>query len=364
MEPFHSTSDICAVVLLGGSTVWINDEGVIWDATLVKNVSQEMPGKDAIVFDAVVHRMQIIFNVKTQMCHAWFLITTSNPLLPYTQYSLGKGDLQSALEIFERDFEHQTGLSWSNRRKDPIKDKFIFIPRCYEDEAKFSPVTLPKDIAQLTPTFPDSVINVLNMVFGPNSKFVYFLESMSEGRLKIDSESVTEHTIQVGYALLNRICQLSKNSGGYPSLGPDTAISLLSRCYFALMFANNRKIPTDSLWIERERELLQYLENLMTLDYIMNSRAEISKCNMLHLVHRRLQLPEFIPCIFSIPLAMHDVARTMLTLDSSGQNLQRIQNLVAILRSDTPTRANALDLSDRQCKQFSRWLVDNFFLQI
>lgn len=345
MEPFHSTSDICDFVVLEGSTVWIDDDGVIFDATIVKNMSQEVPGKD---FDAVVHRMQIIFNVKTQMCHTWFLVP------PNRQYSMGNGDLQSAQENFERTFEQHTGLSWSNRHNDPMKDRFIFIPCCYEDEAKFSPATLPKDIAQLTPTFPDSVINVLNMVFGPNSKFEDTLASMSKGRLKINSESVTGHTIQIGYALLNRICQLSKTSGGYPNLAPETAISLLSRCYFALMFANNREIPTDSLWIERERELLQYLENLMALDSIMNSPLEISECNMLHLVHRRLQLPEITSCIFSILLAMHDVARIMLTLDSSRRKLQGMQNLGAILRSDTPTQASAWDLSDRQGKQLSQ----------
>lgn len=361
MEPFHSTSDICAFVVLEGSTVWIDDEGVILDATLVKIMSQETPGKDTNIFDAVVHRMQIIFNVKTQMCHTWFLATTSNPLLPYTQYSMGNGDLKSAQKNFDRTFEQHTGLSWSNRHKDPIKGKFIFIPCCYEDEAKFSPATLRKDIAQLTPTFPDSVINVLNMVFGPNYKVKDTLASLSKGRLKINIKSVTEHTIQVGYALLNRICELPKNSGGYPSLAPDTAISLLSRCYFALMFANNRKIPTDSLWIERERELLQYLENLMALDSIMKSPLKIPKFNMLHLVHRKLQLPEINPCIFSALLAMHDVARIMLTPDSSGQRLQGIQNLGAILRSDNPLQANALDLSDRQGKQFSQCLLDVLF---
>ncbi|KAJ5191723.1 uncharacterized protein N7498_010708 [Penicillium cinerascens] len=278
-----------------GSTVWIDDEGVILDATLVKNVSQETPGEDTNIFDAVVHRMQIIFNVKTQMCHTWVWAPTSNPFLPNRQYSMGSGDLQSAQENFERTFEQHTGLSWSSRHNDPIKDRFIFIPCCYEDEAKFSPATLSKGIAQLTPTFPGSVINVLSMVFGPNNKVKNTLASLSKGRLKINSESVAEHTIRVGYALLNRICELSKNSAGYPSPVPDTAISLLSRCYFALMFANNRKIPTDSSWVERERELLQYLENVMALDSIVNSPLEISECNMLHLVHRRLQLPEIAP---------------------------------------------------------------------
>ncbi|KAJ5381710.1 uncharacterized protein N7496_004138 [Penicillium cataractarum] len=105
--------------------VWVDDENVIWDATLV-----ELSALDGITDpakpSAKIIRIQLIIDSHEETYHTiiWEISSVETP----TDTRKGDGRLLCAIAEFEAAFKRFTGLTWGERQQQPKKGKAIFIP--------------------------------------------------------------------------------------------------------------------------------------------------------------------------------------------------------------------------------------------
>lgn len=275
--------------------VWIDHEGV-WDATLGKE-SLSTSGN----FDTSIYRIQLLFNVekKTYYTHIRRDQCESKKRCDRE----GEGDLQSAQVAFRNCFEEATGLPWNFRDNDPHERRYIFVACRYEDGAgDGSSQAQQSETASSALVLKPSVRNVLEMLFDPKQKseIQNLIATLSTGRLKVNRTAVTEHTVRVGTALLDELCKLPCNSRGEVKGGHGKLAERLKRCYWGLMFTNANSEPTDTTWIQQEREALCFLRNLIWLQAVLKGTSKLVGQELLLTAHQQLRFPEMTPCTLHI----------------------------------------------------------------
>lgn len=279
--------------------VWMDDN--IWDAFLIKDESGWDPRGTLYTYKCIVHRIQLLYNVKTKTFFFWH-----NDSLSLVPAMTPAKNSKSAPADFEKFFEEKTGLSWSDRWDVPKEGKSVFVPHVYvDDEIENTSVSgyhKDKQSDNLSP----SVYDVLSVIFDHTQKLQMnkSVKRVSGGRLKEYSTWTIRHTLRAGISLLGRIREIILDR--FQRKGDSRAKALISlgKCYLGLMWNSTLDAPPkwklparseDRLWVKRERDALELLYNLSFAFELMGHSTKVSRNQILNRAYRGLGLAKMSP---------------------------------------------------------------------
>ncbi|PKY01168.1 poly polymerase [Aspergillus campestris IBT 28561] len=263
---------------LTNRSVYIDDEGLIWDAALNQTVAAANNNK--------FYRLQLLVDPAGQTFSTW---TRWGRVGEVGQSALlGDNALETAKREFEKKFKAKSGLSWEKRLDPPKKGKYTFIERNYEEDSdgeddeaggkKKKGEEEKRPPVQSTLTAP--VQDLMSFIFN-KKHFMSVMASMSYDALKLPLGKLSKRTLRNGFQILKDLSELAGN----PALAPlkynsscATAMADLSDQYFTTIphvFGRNRPpvLNTDAQ-IKKEIELLEALTEMEVANTIMESKRE------------------------------------------------------------------------------------------
>uniref|UniRef100_Q6V7K2 Poly [ADP-ribose] polymerase n=1 Tax=Emericella nidulans TaxID=162425 RepID=Q6V7K2_EMEND len=275
--------------------VFIDDSGLIWDATLNLTVSAANNNKFYLI--------QILNSKDGSRYQTW---TRWGRVGERGQsVLLGDGTLDSAKKQFEKKFKDKSGLAWKDRLNSPKNNKYTFIERNYEesdDEDEKSDNKLVKQPSNIPASkLPAPVQNVISFIF--NQK--YFLETMAQMSYdanKLPLGKLSKRTLMAGYETLKELAELAtKPSMAMSKYGMQLrpAMEQLSNRYFTTIphvFGRNRPPVLDNqAYIKREIELLETLTDMEITNSILKDASKMEDANPLDSQYAGLGMQEMTP---------------------------------------------------------------------
>jgi poly [ADP-ribose] polymerase len=268
--------------------VYIDDSGLIWDATLSQTVAANNANK--------FYRVQLLFCAKK----GYFTWTRWGRVGEHGQSSwLGDGLLENAIHHYEKKFKDKSGLKWENRLDNPRKGKYTFLERNYEDDGEEEePVKKEKTIKEEDDEPPaqsalsTGLQNLMAFIFN-RQNVLDTLAAMSYDANKLPLGKLSDRTLKSGFLVLKEISEIMTT----PTLAQerhgqtfDDAIDALSNRYFTLIphvFGRHRP-PTlnTNAQIKKEIELLEALTDMDVANEIMVSSKQD---NDIHPLDRQFQ---------------------------------------------------------------------------
>ncbi|KAL4817969.1 poly polymerase catalytic domain-containing protein [Aspergillus spinulosporus] len=276
-------------------TVFIDDSGLIWDATLNLTVSAANNNK--------FYRIQLLNSKDGSKYQTW---TRWGRVGEHGQSAhLGDGTLDSAKKQFEKKFKDKSGLAWKDRLSTPKNNKYTFIERNYEesdDEDEKADNKLVKQPSTIPASkLPAPVQNVISFIF--NQK--YFLETMAQMSYdanKLPLGKLSKRTLMAGYETLKELAELATT----PSMAMSKygmqlrpAMEQLSNRYFTTIphvFGRNRPPVLDNqAYIKKEIELLETLTDMEITNSILKDASKMEDVNPLDSQYAGLGMQEMTP---------------------------------------------------------------------
>ncbi|KAL4775362.1 poly polymerase catalytic domain-containing protein [Aspergillus nidulans var. acristatus] len=276
-------------------TVYIDDSGLIWDATLNLTVSAANNNK--------FYRIQLLNSKDGSKYQTW---TRWGRVGEHGQSAhLGDGTLDIAKKHFEKKFKDKSGLAWKDRLSSPKNNKYTFIERNYEesdDEDEKADNKLVKQPSNIPASkLPAPVQNVISFIF--NQK--YFLETMAQMSYdanKLPLGKLSKRTLMAGYETLKELAELAAT----PSMAMfkygmqlRPAMEQLSNRYFTTIphvFGRNRPPVLDNqAYIKKEIELLETLTDMEITNSILKDASKMEDVNPLDSQYAGLGMQEMTP---------------------------------------------------------------------
>ncbi|KAL4980733.1 poly polymerase catalytic domain-containing protein [Aspergillus desertorum] len=276
-------------------TVFIDDSGLIWDATLNQTVSAANNNK--------FYRIQLLNSKDGSKYQTW---TRWGRVGEHGQSAhLGDGTLDNAKKHFEKKFKDKSGLAWKDRLNPPKNNKYTFIERNYEESddddenADNKLVMQPSNIP--ASKLPAPVQNVIRFIF--NQKyFLTTMAQMSYDANKLPLGKLSKRTLMAGYESLKELAELADT----PSLAVSkygmqfrAAMEQLSNRYFTTIphvFGRNRPPVLDNLtYIKREIELLEALTDMEITNSILKDASKFKDVNPVDSQYAGLGMQEMTP---------------------------------------------------------------------
>ncbi|KAJ5290934.1 hypothetical protein N7478_000185 [Penicillium angulare] len=265
----------------GAPKVFIEDNGMIWDATLNQTDSHKNNNK--------FYRVQVIVSNDESEYVTW---TRWGRVGEFGQSAaLGNGTLDEAKKFFERKFKDKSGLKWENRLDPPKAGKYMFIERDYEadDTEDEQPVTKKeKDEpdAEVESELTKPLQNLMSFIFNFDH-FQSAMASMSYDAKKLPLGKLSERTLKMGFTTLKELAALITST--VHDSDWKTSVDTLSNQYFTIIphvFGRNRPpiLNTDAL-IKKEIDLLEALTDMDVANEIMKE----SKLAEIHQLDRQFQ---------------------------------------------------------------------------
>lgn len=243
-----------------GSTVSVyqDDTGLIWDATLVRpDVGKKVEGL----------RIQLLRHGKTQMFHTWDM-----------QYQFGSteepnstavvGSLNRAKRTFKEKFRSFSGLAWEDRHALPPSEAWLFLEMHHREAPIFT--------AEITP-LPASVENVLKIIFTSGNLKNYVQCLNNHGRGVFLGTTADKKKLLVGIAVLGKLMELTS-----PQLAPgghSVAKKRLCEIYENLILTN-LTLSDDNDTVRQELESLDLLLKLRDASEILEKNSQSSSLAM------------------------------------------------------------------------------------
>ncbi|KAL4810012.1 poly polymerase catalytic domain-containing protein [Aspergillus unguis] len=275
-------------------TVWIDDSGLIWDATLNQTVSAANNNK--------FYRVQLLLSKDGSRYQTW---TRWGRVGEQGQYAwLGDGTLDSAKKSFEKKFKDKSGLAWKDRLSTPKNNKYTFIERNYEDDDEDDKpegklVKGPSNIPESK--LPVAIQNLVSFIFNQS----YFLETMAQmsyDAKKLPLGKLSKRTLTMGFEILKELAELSNT----PSLAMSKhgmqlrpALENLSNRYFTTIphvFGRNRPPVLDNqTYIKKEVELLEALTDMEITNSILKDATKMEDVNPVDSQYAGLGMQEMTP---------------------------------------------------------------------
>ncbi|KAL5043795.1 hypothetical protein BDW71DRAFT_187388 [Aspergillus fruticulosus] len=275
--------------------VFVDDSGLIWDATLNQTVSAANNNK--------FYRIQLLNSTDGSKYQTW---TRWGRVGEHGQSAhLGDGTLDNAKKHFEKKFKDKSGLAWKDRLNPPKSNKYTFIERNYEESDDEDEKADNKLVKQPSNThaskLPAPVQNVISFIF--NQK--YFLETMAQMSYdanKLPLGKLSKRTLMTGYETLKELAELA----AAPSLAVSKygmqlrpAMEQLSNRYFTTIphvFGRNRPPVLDNqAYIKREIELLETLTDMEITNSILKDASKMEDVNPLDSQYAGLGMREMTP---------------------------------------------------------------------
>ncbi|KAJ6129548.1 hypothetical protein N7512_002328 [Penicillium capsulatum] len=318
----------------GAYAVYIDEAGLIWDATLNQTVSAKNNNK--------FYRIQL-------------LKSNSGSFVTWTRWGrvgecgqsacLGH-DLKTSIGWFERKFKDKSGLKWENRLDNPKPGKYTFIERNYEedDEEEESVKQEPseeKPGAESTLSKP--IQNLMKFIFNPEH-FQNAMASMSYDAQKLPLGKLSERTLKRGFSLLKELAELISAPDLADSrydMGYAPAMEHLSNQYYTVIphdFGRNRPpVLSSDAQLKKEIELLEALTDMDVANEIMKDSKE-SDVNELDRQFQSLGMEEM-TCLDKKGSEFSELASYLLNSRGSTHDIRyEIINIFRIERRDENER--------------------------
>ncbi|KAJ5625486.1 hypothetical protein N7510_001795 [Penicillium lagena] len=287
--------------------VYIDDTGLIWDATLNQTNASSNNNK--------FYRIQILVgNTGTEFV-TW---THWGRVGEYGQSSiLVNGALTSAKNFFVQKFKDKSGLKWENRLDPPKRGKYTFIEREYEKDDEDLPKEAQEDKVKIESALPKPTQELLSFIFDADNLLSTMAE-LSYDPDKLPLGKLSERTLKAGFSILNELSELIAG----PELASSTqVIEALSNRYFTTIphiFGRNRPpmLNTDAQ-IKKEIELLETLTEMDITNDIMKKSKDGEEINQLDRQFQGLGLQE------------------LTQLDHQSTEFKELENYLSISRGAT-----------------------------
>ncbi|KIW70897.1 hypothetical protein, variant 2 [Phialophora macrospora] len=271
-------------------TVHIDDDGVIYDATLNKSDAGENNNK--------FYRVQVL--------------EANNVFKTWTRWGrvgergqnkwLGDGDRHFAIAQFKVKFKEKSGVAWEDRDGPSKKGKYVYLEVNYEDsdaeDEKVTPVPDQDETDEEDPVFAPSklaepVQRLMELIFNVQ----YFNATMAEldyDANKMPLGKLSKKTLLKGYEVLKELASLVADPTLAVTMGESQheAVADRSNQYFSLVphVVGRRQVPIlrDMDSIRKEIRLLEALTDMQLANEIMKS-ASVQKHKDIHVLDARYQ---------------------------------------------------------------------------
>ncbi|KAJ6015297.1 poly polymerase catalytic domain-containing protein [Penicillium herquei] len=279
-------------------TVWIDEEDVVWDATLNQTDSKLNHNK--------FYRLQLLEYPGEEKKYLtwthWGRVGEGGQSGVLNGWVLGNVyDFKSAKDHFEKKFKSKAGMIWTQRLiKMPVRGKYTFIERSYSEEATDENVNSTEEKEQKSPSVPLKVEctleqplqDLMSFIFNTNH-FQSAMEAMSYDSQKLPLGKLSDRTLKAGFALLKEITQLQAEPIHDAKWQAD--IESVSNQYFTTIPHDfGRKRPpiliSDQL-IKKEIELLEALTDMDVANEIMKD-SKLTSVHELDLQFQGLGMKE------------------------------------------------------------------------
>ncbi|KAF2101009.1 PARP-domain-containing protein [Rhizodiscina lignyota] len=264
----------------GETKVYVDEDGLIYDVSL----NQTNIGNNANKF----YRLQLLDqdDGERYFCHTrWGRVGEFGQ-----RKIIGPSDFNTALKEFNKKFKDKSGNKWEDRGEPPVKGKYTFIEKNYEDDEDDGQKGVKKEEEddgeekKATPsTLPMATQRLMELIFNQNH-FNSVLESIGYNQDKLPLGKLGKSTLKKGFEHLKEIASLLK----HPSLAQNKysvtqneALEDLSNQYYSTIphiFGRNRApvINNDDL-LRKEVAMLDDLTDMEVANAIMKSTDEKKK---------------------------------------------------------------------------------------
>ncbi|KAI1633372.1 poly polymerase catalytic domain-containing protein [Biscogniauxia mediterranea] len=281
-----------------GYEVYIDDDGVIYDASLNQTNSSNNNNK--------FYRLQLLRSVYGKY-HVW---TRWGRVGEYGQSKgLGNGTLDDALREFDSKFKSKSGLSWAKRSEPPKANKYAFIERSYEPDSDdedhdtdMKDVKAEPEEEEPESKLPKEIQDLMQLIFNQQ----YFAATMADlnyDAAKLPLGKLSKSTISKGFQALKDLAALlddpSLASSQY-NTGFAQATEQLSNLFFTLIPHNFGRLKPpviqNTTMLKKEIELLESLGDMKDAALLMKAKSEKKELvNMLDRQFQGLGLNEMTP---------------------------------------------------------------------
>ncbi|KAJ5591917.1 uncharacterized protein N7459_002286 [Penicillium hispanicum] len=278
-EEFLAEHNMISDMDFSNPEVYIDANGLIWDATLNQTVSAKNNNK--------FYRLQILFSKSDSKYITW---SRWGRVGERGQSALlGDGSLSAATYLFQRKFKEKSGLKWEDRLGNPKAGKYTFIERNYEeDEDEEEPVKKENGDDQkpkVESALSKPLQKLMSFIFNADH-FLSAMASMSYDAQKLPLGKLSDRTLKAGFSILKELSELITTpdlANSRYGVGYATATENLSNRYFTTIphaFGRNRPpILSSDAQIKKEIELLEALTDMDVANEIMkdSKAAEINE---------------------------------------------------------------------------------------
>ncbi|KAJ8113554.1 hypothetical protein OPT61_g4334 [Boeremia exigua] len=239
--------------------VYIDDDGLIWDASLNQT--------NATANNNKFYKVQLLQKPNGAGFQTW---TRWGRVGERGQSAmLGSGSLSDAIKNFEKKFKDKSGLKWEDRAEDPKNGKYAYVEKNYnpdsdeeEDDDEGATNGVAKDDSDrpaVESKLTKPVQNLIELIF--NQKYQQdALNDMNYDTTKMPLGKLSKGTISRGFQALKDLAAIIDN----PTTSDD--IEQLSNRYYSLIphaFGRNRPIViNNNTLLKREIDLLESLSDM------------------------------------------------------------------------------------------------------
>lgn len=288
---------------LVGYEVYIDDDGVIYDASL----NQTNAGHNNNKF----YRIQLLRNVKGdhKTWTRWGRVGDRGQ-----SAALGNGSLADALSNFDKKFKDKSGLKWTDRNAPAKPKKYTFVERSYapdsddeDDKPSGAKGAAGKDdedepVPQVESKMPKAIQELMELIFN-QQYFQNVMSSLNYDANKMPLGKLSKTTITRGFQALKDLSALMND----PSLATSeynttfaAATEHLSNSYFSLIphdFGRNRPpVIRENNLLKKEIELLESLGDMKDAAALLKSaHKDNDRINVLDRQFQGLGMEEMTP---------------------------------------------------------------------
>ncbi|KAF1961008.1 PARP-domain-containing protein [Byssothecium circinans] len=271
--------------------VYVDEEGVVHDALLNQTNASNNNNK--------FYRIQLLWSPTTGDHKTW---TRWGRVGVYGQTAiLGGGDVDDAIQQYNKKFKDKSGLAWNDRGAEPKKGKYAYVERSYEPDSEEEVEDVvdangyDRDSRSVSPaksTLAVPVQNLMRLIFNQG----YMDEAMTALNYdanKMPLGKLSKATINRGFQTLRDLAALFNGGAGYSSQDVED----LSNTYYSLIphsFGFTRPpVIKDGTTLKRELDLLDSLGDMKEAAELMKKDlASAEKINALDRQFRGLGLEE------------------------------------------------------------------------
>ncbi|KAK3370682.1 poly-ribose polymerase-like protein [Podospora didyma] len=257
------------------SVVYIDDDGVIYDAALNQT--------NATANNNKFYRIQLLVD-STGVYRTW---TRWGRVGERGATAVaGQGSLQDAMKHFEKKFKDKSGLSWSQRGENPKPGKYAFVERNYtvesddeeEDDSEEAEDTKGKQKENWVPpksTLQPAVQDLMQLIFNQQF-FNATMSAMNYDANKLPLGKLSKATITRGFEALKKLAELfddhtlAASTYGVPYA---KVVENLSNSFYSVIphaFGRNRPpVIQNEVLLKSEIELLETLSDMKDAALIM-----------------------------------------------------------------------------------------------